>query len=314
MDNIAVLIPMYNESKTIIKVITDFLNAIPDNSKVYVYDNNSTDGSYDLVKSYKQNNGCVHQLIIRKENKQGKGNVVRRAFREIDASIYVIVDADDTYNVLDINKLIQPIISEDIDMVIGDRLSGKYFTENKRKFHNFGNLLMKNLINIFFNSKIDDVMTGYRAFSRRFVKTFPCLSKEFEIETEMTIHAIDKRLNIKNIVVDYKDRPDDSPSKLNTIPDGIKVVITFIKYYILYKPLYFFSFISIVLFILSTILLIPIIVQFSIIHLVPRFPTLIACGFIYIASLICFFTGIILELINKNNRQEFEYKLLSYRE
>ena len=235
-------------------------------------------------------------------------------FREIDASIYVLVDADDTYNANDLNKLIEPIIKENIDMVIGDRLSGSYFTENKRLFHNFGNILIKNLINYFFNSNINDVLTGYRAFNRRFVKTFPCLSSGFEIETEMTIHAIDKKLNIKNVTIDYKDRPIDSPSKLNTILDGIKIIITFIKYYALYKPFAFFNKVSIVLFIVSTILLIPIIIEFSIIHLVPRFPTLIGCGFIYIASLISFFAGIILELINKTNRQEFEYKLLNYKE
>lgn len=308
MDKIAILIPVFNESKTIKKVIDDFYCVLPENSKIYVYDNNSTDDSYDIAVNTKK-------CIVRKETKQGKGNVVRRMFREVEAESYVLVDADDTYNAKNLDKLIKPIYENNADMVIGDRLSSSYFIENKRRFHNFGNVLMKILINLFFESKINDVMTGYRSFSRQFVKTYPCLSKGFEIETEMTIHAIDKNLNIENVVVDYKDRPEDSPSKLNTIKDGIKVIFTFIKYFALYKPLKFFSSLAFVFFVIATILFIPILVEFSIIHLVPRFPTLIVAGFLYIVALQCFFTGLTLELINKNNRQEFEYKLIkSFRE
>lgn len=304
MDKVAILIPVFNEAKTISKVVLDFKNVLPDNSNIYVYDNNSTDDSYDIVKK-------IDGVIIRKEHKQGKGNVVRRMFREIEAKAYVLVDADDTYSAYDIDKMINPILNDDVDMVVGDRLSSSYFTENKRKFHNFGNVLMKTLINFFFKSNINDIMTGYRSFSRSFVKTFPCLAKGFEIETEMTIHAIDKNLNIKNVIVDYKDRPIDSPSKLNTYTDGIKVIFTFIKYFALYKPFLFFNIISFFLFVVATVLIIPILIEFKNIHMVPRFPTLIVSGFLYIATLQCFFTGLLLELINKNNRQEFEYKLLN---
>lgn len=307
MDNVAILIPMFNESKTIAKVIDDFYAVLPENSNIYIYDNNSTDDSYEIVKK----NG---KAILRREFLQGKGNVVRRMFREIDAKIYVMVDADDTYNANDVNKLIEPIINYGADMVVGDRLSSSYFTENKRKFHSFGNVLMKNLINFFFNANVSDIMTGYRAFNRSFVKTYPCLSRGFEIETEMTIHAIDKNLNIKNVIIDYKDRPLDTPSKLNTISDGIKVILTFIKYFALYKPFIFFNIIALFLFILSTILLVPILIEYQSTHLVPRFPTLIVSGFLYIATLQCFFTGLTLELINKNNRQEFENKLISIKE
>ena len=302
MLNVAILIPAYNEEKTITKVIDDFYKILPENSKIFVYDNNSTDKTCDLVLESKK-------AVLKTETKQGKGNVVRAMFHDIDASIYVLVDADDTYSASDLNKLISPITNGNADMVIGDRLSGAYFSENKRQFHGFGNVLMKNLINYFFKANINDVMTGYRAFSRRFVKTYPCLSKGFEVETEMTIHAIDKNLNIENVVIDYKDRPEDSPSKLNTQIDGIKVVLTFIKYFALYKPLTFFSIFAVLIFAVSTILIIPILNEFRLTHLVPRFPTLITCGFLYIVSLQCFFTGLTLELINKSNRQEFEYKL-----
>ena len=307
MDNVAVLIPMFNESKTISKVIDDFYAVLPENSTIYVYDNNSTDDSYEIVRA---NN----KAVLRREFLQGKGNVVRRMFREIEAKVYVMVDADDTYNANDMNKLIEPVTNCDADMVVGDRLSSSYFNENKRKFHNFGNVLMKKLINFFFNANITDIMTGYRAFNRRFVKTYPCLSRGFEIETEMTIHAIDKNLFIKNVTINYKDRPIDSPSKLNTISDGIKVILTFIKYFALYKPFVFFNMIALFLFVLSTILFVPIFVEYQATHLVPRFPTLIVSGFLYIVTLQCFFTGLTLELINKNNKQEFENKLVNVKE
>lgn len=307
MDKLAILIPVFNESKTIKKVIDDFYDVLPDNSKIYVYDNNSNDDSYDIAVN-------TNKCIVKKETKQGKGNVVRRMFREVEAESYVLVDADNTYNAKDLEKLIAPIFENNADMVIGDRLSSSYFKENKRRFHNFGNVLMKTLINLFFKSNIKDIMTGYRSFSRKFVKTYPCLSKGFEIETEMTIHAIDKNLNTENVVIDYKDRPEDSPSKLNTIKDGIKVVFTFIKYFALYKPLNFFSVIAFIVFVIATVLFVPILVEFNVIHLVPRFPTLIVAGFLYIVSLQCFFTGLTLELINKNNRQEFEYKLIKCKE
>lgn len=302
---IAVLIPAYNEEKTILTVINDFSSLNIDNLNIIVCDNNSNDNTYDIAK----NSG---KAVVLREKKQGKGNAVRTMFRETEADIYVLVDADDTYKAHDLNRLLQPIINDNADMVIGDRLSSSYFTENKRKFHNFGNTLMKRLINYFFKANISDVMTGYRAFSKRFVKTFPCLSKGFEIETELTIHAIDKNLNIENVVINYQDRPIDSPSKLNTISDGIKVILTFIKYFALYKPIKFFSFFSIIFACISTIVLFPILIEFKQTHLVPRFPTLFVCIFVYIVAIQCFFTGVTLELLNKNNRQEFEYKLLSF--
>ena len=303
MLDLAILIPVYNEEKTITKVIDDFYSVLPNNSKIYVYDNNSIDNSYDIaVKSGK--------AVVKTERKQGKGNVVRTMFSEIDAKVYVLVDADDTYFASDLSNLVEPILSENMDMVIGDRLSSSYFLENKRKFHNFGNILMKKLINTIFKSNVNDIMTGYRSFSRRFVKTYPCTSKGFEVETEMTIYAIDKNLNIKNVVIKYKDRIGNSPSKLNTISDGFKVIFTFFKYFALYKPFLFFNIIAIMILLLASILIIPILVEFSRTHLVPRFPTLIVSGFLYIISVQCFFTGTILELINQNNRQEYEYKLL----
>ncbi len=303
MSRVAVLIPAYNEEKTIARVIDDFYNVLPKDSAIYVYDNNSTDNTYNIALS-------SGKAVVKKETRQGKGNVVRSMFREVDADIYVLVDADDTYSASDLNKIIDPIVNDNADMVVGDRLSSSYFTENKRRFHNFGNILMKKLINLFFNSNVKDIMTGYRGFSKRFVKTYPCLSKGFEVETEMTIHAIDKNLNMASVTIEYKDRPMGSTSKLSTISDGIKVVFTFIKYFALYRPLLFFSILAFIIAIVATIFLIPIIVEFSTTHLVPRFPTLIACGILYLMSLQCFFTGLTLEFINKNNRQEFEYKLL----
>ena len=307
MLDLAILLPVFNEEKTIQKVIEDFYCILPNNAQIFVYDNNSTDNSYNIAKS-------TNKAIVRKEAKQGKGNVARTMFQDIDAKVYVLVDADDTYSANDLDRITNPIINNNIDMVVGDRLSGAYFTENKRRFHSFGNNLMKTLVNSLFKSKVSDIMTGYRAFSRRFVKTFPCLSNGFELETEMTIHALDKNLNIENVPIDYKDKPKNSPSKLNTLQDGIRVIFTFIKYYALYRPLMFFGFFTIVIFIVATILIIPVLYEYNQTHLVPRFPTLITAGFLYIASLQCFFTGLTLELINKNNRQEFEYKLMSVNE
>ena len=304
MDKVAVLIPVYNEEMTLLKVIDDFYDNLPEGSKIYVYDNNSTDKSYEIAVN-------SNKAIVRKEHLKGKGNVIRRMFREIDAKIYVMVDADDTYNAKDVSRLIAPIVEHDADMIVGDRLSSTYFTENKRRFHNFGNVLMKFLINTFFKSNVDDIMSGYRAFSRRFVKTYPCLAHGFEVETEMTIHCIDKNLLVENVVVDYKDRQAGSVSKLNTIADGIKVILTFLKYFALYRPFIFFNFIAIILFVISAAMFIPILIEFKLTHLVSRFPTLIVCVTVFLSSIQCFFTGITLELINKTNRQEFEYKLIN---
>lgn len=233
-ENVAVLIPCYNESITIATVIKDFKQALPE-CKIYIYDNNSTDNT-DVVA---RNNGAV----VCYERRQGKGNVIRRMFREIEADCYILVDGDDTYSAQNAPEMVQKVW-DGYDMVVGDRLSSSYFNENKRPFHNFGNSLVRFAINTLFGSEVKDVMTGYRAFSRLFVKSYPVLSKGFEIETEMTIHAIDKNMAMCNVVVGYKDRPQGSVSKLNTFKDGFKVLKTILRLFILHKPLLFWGLIS----------------------------------------------------------------------
>ena len=300
MEKIAVLIPCYNEQQTIEKVIRDFKLALPD-ATIYVYDNNSSDNSVKIAMQ----SGAV----VRYEYKQGKGNVIRRMFAEIDAECYLMVDADDTYPAENARIMIDYVLKKGADMVVGDRLSSTYFVENKRMFHNFGNTLVRKTINILFKSDIKDIMTGYRAFSYRFVKTFPVLSKGFEIETEMSIHAIDKNMYVENVVVNYKDRPDGSVSKLNTWQDGMKVLRTIIRLYRDYKPLYFFGWLSLILGIISTLFFIPVLTEYINTGVVERFPTLIVCGFVYIAAIQSFFSGIILQTINQKNRQDFELNL-----
>ena len=220
MDKIAVLIPCYNEAKTVKKVVEDFKKVLPE-ATVYVYDNNSSDGTDEIAKKA--------GAIVRYEKKQGKGNVIKTMFREVDAVCYIIVDGDDTYPAEYAPQMVDMILNEKVDMVVGDRLSSTYFKENKRPFHNFGNVLVRKLINIKYKSNIRDVMTGYRAFNYNFVKTFPAISKGFEIETEMTIYSLDKKLSVKNLVVEYRDRPKGSKSKLNTFLDGIKIIKTVFK-------------------------------------------------------------------------------------
>jgi len=244
MDKIAVLIPCYNESKTVAKVVTDFKNALP-NSVVYVYDNNSNDGT-DVIA---RNAGAV----VRYERQQGKGNVIRRMFSEIDAECYIMVDGDDTYPAEFAVEMVNHVLDQQADMVVGDRLSSTYFKENKRPFHGIGNSLVRLSVNRLFKTDIKDIMTGYRAFSYRFVKTFPVLSKGFEIETEMSIHAVDKNLKVDNTIIEYRDRPDGSESKLNTYSDGLKVIRTIFRLYSTYRPLAFFGIIALVLFLLSIV-------------------------------------------------------------
>lgn len=300
MDKVAVLIPCYNEAKTIEKVIKDFRSNLP-NAVIYVYDNNSTDGTADIAKK----SGAV----VKHEFQQGKGNVIRRMFREIDAKVYIMVDGDDTYPAgaaLQMAKLINEYKS---DMVIGDRLSSTYFTENKRLFHNFGNNLVRGSINHLFNTSIKDIMTGYRAFSYEFVKTFPVLSKGFEIETEMTIFAIDRNMKVDNVVIEYKDRPEGSESKLDTFSDGIKVIYTIIKLYKNYKPFGFFNFIAIILALVSTGFFVPVFIEYIKTGIVIRFPTLIVCGFVMLMSILLFIAGIILATLRIKDKQDFEYKL-----
>lgn len=300
MDNIAVLLPCYNESKTIEKVIKDFKRALPD-AVIYVYDNNSTDDTAAIAERA--------GAVVRHEYQQGKGNVIRRMFREIDARCYLMADGDDTYPAEYASEMAKKVLEHGADMVVGDRLSSTYFTENKRLFHNFGNTLVRGVINRLFKSDIRDIMTGYRAFSFQFVKTFPVLSKGFEIETEMSIHAVDKNMQISNIIIEYRDRPEGSESKLNTYSDGFKVLKTIGRLYKNYKPMNFFGILSLLLIIIAAILFVPIFVTYVQTGLVPRFPTLIASGFIVLAALQSFFSGMILDTFAQKNRQEFESEL-----
>ena len=305
MDKIAVLIPCYNESKTIEKVVKDFKNALPD-AVIYVYDNNSTDGTAEIAK----NAGAV----VRCEYMQGKGNVIRRMFREIDAECYVITDGDDTYPAEYAMLMVEKVLNRNVDMVVGDRLSSTYFQENKRPFHNFGNTLVRKSINVLFHNDIKDIMTGYRAFSYEFAKTFPVLSKGFEIETEMSIHAVDKNMFVENVVVDYRDRPEGSVSKLNTYSDGIKVLRTIVRLYRTYKPSKFFGLISLVLVLIAISLFIPVVIDYLNSGLVNRFPTLIVCGFIVLTAIQAFFSGLILHTMLQKNKQDFEFELYNVAE
>ena len=302
MDKIAVLIPCYNESKTIAKVIKDYQSALP-GAKIYVYDNNSTDHTDDIARE----NGA----IVRYEYVQGKGNVIRRMFREINAECYLMVDGDDTYPAEYAKEMIDRVLNYNADMVVGDRLSSTYFTENKRPFHNFGNSLVRKSINVLFKSDIKDIMTGYRAFSYEFVKTFPVLSSGFEIETEMSIHAIDKKMKIDNVIIDYRDRPEGSVSKLNTYSDGYKVLKTIARLFRNYKPLQFFGALAAILFVIAIIFFCPVMVTYIQTGLVPNFPTLIVCGFVVIAAIQSLFAGLVLSSIVQKNKQDFEFRLQS---
>ncbi|MBR3041263.1 MAG: glycosyltransferase [Eubacterium sp.] len=300
MDKIAVLIPCYNESKTIEKVVKDFRKVLPE-AVIYVYDNNSTDGTDKIAEAA--------GAVVRYEYQQGKGNVIRRMFREIDAEAYVMVDGDDTYPAEHAREMVDKVLQRKVDMVIGDRLSSTYYEENKRPFHNFGNALVQKSINILFHSDIKDIMTGYRAFSYMFVKSFPVLSNGFEIETEMTIHAIDKRMFLENVVIDYRDRPEGSESKLNTYSDGMKVIFTIIRLFRIYKPFSFFGILAALLTILAAVFFIPVFVAYLNTGQVEKFPTLIVCGFVIIAAIISLFSGLLLSSIAQKNKQDFEMEL-----
>jgi glycosyltransferase involved in cell wall biosynthesis len=291
------LIPCYNEENTIDKVVLDFRHELPD-TDIYVYDHNSTDNTVQRA--------VVNGAIVRRENNQGKGNVIRTMFRDIDADCYLLVDGDDTYPAECAQHMCREVLENNMDMVIGDRLSSTYFMENKRAFHNMGNKLVRALVNRFFRGNIKDIMTGYRAFSPTFVKTFPILSKGFEIETEMTIHALDKNLNIAEIPVSYRDRPEGSASKLNTISDGVKVLFTIIKLFKNYRPMPFFSAIAGLLTLLSAIMFIPVLIEYFQTKEVLRFPTLIVSGFVMLAALHCFFCGLTLDTVIEKERQNYE--------
>ena len=294
---IAVLIPCYNESKTIKKVVEDYKKALPE-ADIYVYDNNSTDGTDKIAKEA--------GAIVKYEYKQGKGNVIRSMFRQIEAECYLMVDGDDTYPADNAKEMCDLILDGKADMVIGDRLSSTYFTENKRPFHNFGNIIVRFLINLLFKNKVKDIMTGYRAFSREFVKGYPVLSKGFEIETEMTIHAVDKNYKLVEIPITYRDRPEGSVSKLNTYSDGLRVLKTIAVLFKEYKPALFFNIIAFILFVISCILQVPVIGEYLKTGLVPRFPTLIVANIILVISLLLFITGLILQVIVKKHKENYE--------
>ena len=300
MDKIAVLIPCYNEEKTIAKVIRDAKASLPE-ATIYVYNNNSKDRTAEIAEA--------EGAIVRNEYMQGKGNVIRRMFREIDALVYVMVDGDDTYPMDSAPEMVDLVLNHNSDMVVGDRLSSTYYQENKRPFHNFGNNLVRGSINKLFDCNIRDIMTGFRAFSYEFVKTFPVLSKGFERETEMTIHAVYNNMQIDNVVIEYRDRPEGSESKLNTYEDGMKVLKTIAKLYRNYKPFGFFIIIAAFLALISVILFVPILTEYWHTGLVPRFPTLIVCCFIMLSAVQSFFAGVILSTLSVNNRREFEMQL-----
>ena len=300
MDRIAVLIPCYNEEKTIAKVVADAKAALPE-AVIYVYNNNSSDATAELA--------AKAGAVVRNESMQGKGNVIRRMFREVEADCYVMVDGDDTYPMEYAAKMVDKVLHHNADMVVGDRLSSTYFTENKRPFHNMGNSLVRGSINRLFGCDIKDIMTGYRAFSYGFVKTFPVLSKGFEIETEMTIHAVSNNMQIENVIVDYRDRPEGSESKLNTYSDGIKVLGTIGRLYKDYKPLGFFTLLAVLLAAISVIFFIPVLVDFIRTGMVEKFPTLFVCGFVMLAAIQSFFSGLILSNMALKNRRDFEFRL-----
>lgn len=302
MDKIAVLIPCYNEAQTISKVVQDVKDALPE-AVVYVYDNNSTDKTVELA--------TAAGAVVRYEYRQGKGNVIRRMFREIDAQCYLMIDGDDTYPLDCAREMVNAVLEHHADMVVGDRLSSTYFTENKRPFHNFGNSLMRVGVNALFHSDIKDIMTGYRAFSYEFVKTFPVFSKGFEIETEMTIHAVNYHMQVENVVVEYRDRPEGSESKLNTYSDGMRVIRKMLQLYKNYRPMRFFGLLCLLLVLVAAVLMIPIIAVYIETGLVPRFPTLIVCGFMVLAGIQSLFSGMILEVLAAKDRKDFEYRLNS---
>jgi len=298
---IAILIPCYNEELTIEKVINDFKRELPD-SEIYVYDNNSEDKTYEVALK----NG----VIVRKEFRQGKGNVVRSMFMDIDADCYIMVDGDDTYPVEFVHSLIEPILNKEANMVIGDRLSnGTYKIENKRAFHNLGNLIVRVLINKLFSSNINDIMTGYRSFDKEFVKSIPILSEGFEIETEMSIHALDKRFLVKEIPIDYRDRPDGSFSKLNTINDGIKVIKTIFTLFKDYKPMLFFTICSLFFLILGLAVGMPVIYEFVETSVITKLPSAILAVGLVILSTLSFSCALILDTVVKQNKRLYELHL-----
>lgn len=308
MSEVAVLIPCYNEEQTVAQVIHDYRAALPD-AAIYVYDNNSSDRTSEIVRELGLKDT---KLFLRHEYRQGKGNVIKSMLRDIDADCYLLTDGDDTYPAESATEMVQLVLDGKADMVVGDRLSSTYFTENKRPFHNSGNVLVRKLINSLFKSNVRDIMTGYRALSREFAKCLPIMSKGFEIETEMTIHAVDKNFLIRQVKVDYRDRPEGSESKLNTFSDGAKVLRTIFMLFKNYKPLVFFGSVAVALFLLAVVLFIPVLMDFSRTGLVAKFPTLIVCGIIGLSSLLSFSVGIILDVEIQKHKLLYEMLLNSF--
>lgn len=303
MSKVAVLLPCYNEAKTIGKVVHDFREALPD-ADIYVYDNNSTDGTSEQA--------AAAGAIVRREREQGKGNVIRRMFREIDADCYIMADGDDTYPAHHAPQMVDHVLNNQADMVIGDRLSSTYFTQNKRPFHNSGNRLVRSLICHLWHTNVKDIMTGYRAFSRSFVKLFPVMSGQFEIETEMTIHALDKRFRIVEIPIDYRDRPEGSVSKLNTFCDGAKVLRTIVSLFKEYRPMRFFGWLAVLLAVLAVALFVPVLLEYFDTGLVRRFPTLFVSLFLFLAALQSLFTGLCLDVMVEKDRKQYELCRVSF--
>jgi len=303
---IAVLIPCYNEEITIEKVIKDFKKELPE-ADIYVYDNNSKDKTAQIAKE--------SGAIVKHEYRQGKGNVVRSMFRDVDADIYVMVDGDDTYPAEEVHKLIEPVVNGEADMVIGDRLTnGTYGKENKRHFHEFGNNLVKKAINLTFNTNLKDIMTGYRVFNKFFVKNMPVMSPKFEIETEMSLHALDKKFLIKEIPIIYRDRPEGSTSKLNTISDGIKVIKTIVKMFKDFKPRQFFWLAAIIMSVIGLIIGIPVIVEFAKTGYIMKVPSAILATGIMIIALIIAQCGVVLDTVVKQHKEKYELELLRYKQ
>lgn len=304
-DRIAVLVPCFNEGQTIYSVVNEFAGALP-GAAIYVYDNNSTDNTAAEARRA--------GAIVRHERLQGKGNVVRSMLRDVDADCYLMVDGDATYPAARAAEMCAMVLSGEYDMVIGDRLSSTYFTENKRPFHNSGNVLVRYMINKMFGSDVKDIMTGYRAIGRRCAKCMPVLSKGFEIETEMTIFCLDNGYRIGSVEIDYKDRPKGSTSKLNTFTDGFRVIATVFRLFRDYKPFFFFSILALILFVLSAAAVTPVVREYMLTGLVPRFPTLIVCCFVMLMAMLLWMCGIILEVQLNHHRQIYELICNQYKD
>lgn len=304
MKEIAVLIPCYNEALTVGKVVDDFKKELPQ-AKIYVYDNNSKDDTYAIAKQ--------HGAIVRYEPNQGKGNVVRSMFREIEADYYVLVDGDDTYPAEDVHAMLEEMVKYNADMIVGDRLSnGTYGSENKRNFHGFGNNLVRSLINRLFKGNVTDIMTGYRIFSKRFVKVFPLMSNGFEIETEMTIFALANKCKIRSVDITYRDRPEGSFSKLNTFSDGFKVLLTIFNLLKAYKPLLFFSLVGVAFVVFGVIVGIPVIVEFNLTHFVSKLPSAVLAASLMIIAVLLVVTGLILDYCKNMNQNIIQIHLNKY--